>query len=285
MDKINTTAEALTYLYNISLNTSDFRFRGQAKSSWPLTPKIYRYNSFQRYQAIIHERDLMKFRPLNPNPPLTHTTFEIEWLMVCQHYDVPTRLLDWTSDILIALYFACADKTQIDEDGAIFICNKENYKQFSIYHDQIIKEQGLVFVNTNITNPRMRFQSGSFMLWGAAPLNNKSKESYDLWSYHEENNESDSLQKLIIPSKQKEKILNELNFIYALTEETVLLMNGYLEKTFLPNFNSLEDQLRLMTIYQTDSARLNEKEKRQARTYFKMDCENWLSNCISLSVY
>jgi len=285
MKNITSTAKALQYLYSISLNTSNLKFRGQANSGWPLTPTIYRYSDFKRYQAIIHERDLLKTRPLNSTPPLTHTSYEVEWLMVCQHYEVPTRLLDWTSDILIALFFACSDKGEADKDGALFICNQDNYPQFNLYHEKLIQEQELVFINTYIVNPRMRFQAGSFMLWGASPLNDKSKESYDLWEYHIQNNSEGFLKKLIIPKNFKNKILNELKLIYAISDDTVRLKNGYLEKTFSKQFKALKEQLRLTTFYQTNSDELTLEEKQKARTFFKIDCENWLGGCISLSKY
>lgn len=43
-----------------------------------------------------------------------------EWLCLMQHYDLPTRLLDWTENILIALYFAVNEEEYWQRDGVIF---------------------------------------------------------------------------------------------------------------------------------------------------------------------
>ena len=37
------------------------------------------------------------------------------WLCVMQHYRAPTRLLDWSENLLVALYFAVS--ADLDQDG------------------------------------------------------------------------------------------------------------------------------------------------------------------------
>src|SRR5205814_8948586 len=43
-----------------------------------------------------------------PQPYLINESFPLRCLSVMQHYGVPTRLLDWTTDFWTAVYFACA---------------------------------------------------------------------------------------------------------------------------------------------------------------------------------
>ncbi len=284
MKAINSISEAFHFLHSFPLNSSHLRFRGQSNLDWPLTPSIYRYLDFKRYQAIIHERDLLRERPPFPMPPMTYTTCEIEWLMACQHNGVPTRLLDWTSDILIALFFGCFDVDNLEKDGALFVCNHYDYPQFDLYHDKLIKEKQLSFVNTNLTNPKMRFQSGCFMLWGASPLDESSTESYDLWKYLSQNRNSIFFEKLMIPQKSKRKILKELNDIYAINDENIFVKGGN-NAINIGYFHVLRQKLRLMSLYQTNSGYLTPDERKIARSFFQIDCENWLRECIRLVDY
>ena len=160
-----------------------------------------------RYQTTVYEKFLLDCKPKKPFPPLTHTTYDLEWLMLCQHYGIPTRLLDWTMDILVALYFACASEENKDKDGALFVCNRNEYPAFSTYNKSAMEIQELTFVDTYILNPRMRIQSGTFMIWGHAALDENSIESYDLWEYIQKNNNEYFIKKITIPREAKQFIL------------------------------------------------------------------------------
>ncbi len=114
-------------------------FRGQSQSFGTLVPSFQRIFKQKRSvgAAQIIERDLIKtFRlhygklkdrtPQMPFPNVIDNGFDLRCLSVMQHYGVPTRLLDWTSDFWTAVYFACAgDPSQEAElwmyDRGIFV--------------------------------------------------------------------------------------------------------------------------------------------------------------------
>jgi len=96
-------------------------FRGQSQSYGTLVPSFQRVFRQKRSvgAAEIIERDLIKtFRKHYanlqgktvdmPTPDLIGEGYNLRCLSVMQHYGVPTRLLDWTSDFWTAVYFACA---------------------------------------------------------------------------------------------------------------------------------------------------------------------------------
>lgn len=280
--EIRSTADALSFLYSLSLNQSTFRFRGQANFSWTLQPYIYRFHDFKRYQTVDYESTVLQAKPPKAAPPLTHTTFDLEWLMVCQHYGVPTRLLDWSADILISLFFACSSEEELTSDGAVFICNQNDYPMFAAYNERAMETQELAFISTSIVNPRLRMQSGCFMLWGHAPLKDESTESYGLWQYHENRNDAHYLRKICIPRDVKKIILHQLKEIYAITNDSVFLKKWYLERRFGPKFEELKENARLMTLYKTDADLLTEEEEKRARSMFRIDCRNMIGNCINL---
>lgn len=101
-------------------------FRGHANKTWDLAPSISR----GRTNPIVDEFRFFKqfkqdaARVINDLP-----ADEWGWMFLMQHYGVPTRLLDFSENPLVALFFAVCE--QGDEDGSLIVIdpakwNKEN---------------------------------------------------------------------------------------------------------------------------------------------------------------
>ena len=83
---------------------NEWVFRGHSEKEWRLRPSVGRGDSYTPER----ERFLLdQFRRFAA-PYITSTELtDWDWLALAQHHGLPTRLLDWTSNSLVACFFAC----------------------------------------------------------------------------------------------------------------------------------------------------------------------------------
>lgn len=116
--EVNGTISDITAKLNdVATDFQSIWFRGQPNYKHKLIPSIFRQGpefGVALNEQCMHEEFIRRY----PDQSMKHRN-TYEWLTLMQHYGIPTRLLDWSSNLLISLYFCCIN--DIDNDGAIFV--------------------------------------------------------------------------------------------------------------------------------------------------------------------
>lgn len=90
-------------------------FRGVGCASYDLVPKIGRPGIETEHERRIFDHFVREATAYVGAVPSSNW----ELLALAQHHGLPTRLLDWTENPLVAAYFACQEDES--EDGAIYM--------------------------------------------------------------------------------------------------------------------------------------------------------------------
>jgi hypothetical protein len=95
-------------------------WRGQADKDWKLHPGVYRPNfpAKAEWERIQLENQLAQDFRVESAGLIEGSNEHDKLYFLEQHYGLPTRLLDWTTNPLAALFFVCLELEKVD--GALF---------------------------------------------------------------------------------------------------------------------------------------------------------------------
>lgn len=122
-EKVENVTKFLDKLTEIQKNKSDdteLFFRGHADKAYEAEPTIFRKNGNGERNLLKNEKHLFNDIITQCPEDFKDCQYTFEYLVKMQHYGLPTRLLDITSNALVALYFACCS-LQGDKDGQVLV--------------------------------------------------------------------------------------------------------------------------------------------------------------------
>lgn len=246
--------------------SSGLIFRGMSDKSWKLLPGIFREYPEEQKSSVVeggsysgkiysaHEYEILAHFRKESNGLLPHVSpkDDFTWLQYAQHYGVPTRLLDFTANPLVALYFCCQSESK--SDGVIWIINAITFENWSqdepicsdmgpdytreaiinsvmkkmrgeldcgeLQGESRYKKQRPVFFIPPYIDQRMSAQSSRFMLWGNKEVALEDMVTKENWMQllpdgitYRIANDQRFLAKIIIPFSCKHSIMQELDLL------------------------------------------------------------------------
>ncbi|MBL7739589.1 MAG: FRG domain-containing protein [Chitinophagaceae bacterium] len=113
-------------------------FRGHADGSWKLEPTLLRSKNLKNMRALFDQESAFFYDFINKAGHRIASKNSWHTLFTMRHHGVPTRLIDWTENLFVALYFALIDNPEQVKRPCIWVMdpsllNKKSPKQTGGY--------------------------------------------------------------------------------------------------------------------------------------------------------
>lgn len=242
--KIRCIKQLLREFESLQFTKGEYSFRGQVNADWPLTPTLLR--TFENNEPQIEASYL---KPLFHREylPFIFTIDPIGYLANCQHYGLKTRLLDFSRDFLIGLFFSCYDKNDeySNNDGKLTIIENKQFPLLKIQKQAVSTFQGQItednieifkarllnefpcIFEPMIKNPRIRIQDGLLILF---PFSKNDKNYLSLEDHIKNWNKSITedenkywIGHKLVDRRFKKYILKQLDEEFAINNQSVFI--------------------------------------------------------------
>ncbi|MCH7398191.1 FRG domain-containing protein [Belliella sp. DSM 107340] len=165
--RMDSLEEFVTFIERNPIDKNEFRlFRGQKHASWKLQSRLYREvmeanleQSFYEIEKRLFERFKKELDILKKD-----TSSNTEVLAYAQHYGLPTRLLDWSVNPLVSLWFAFSESAMGNFDRIVYTVLVQNWDKKYQDYENIFDTRNARFINPSnlFSDDRIYNQEGWF---------------------------------------------------------------------------------------------------------------------------
>lgn len=123
VENVKDFLDKLTEIQKSKSDNTELFFRGHADQAYEAEPTIFRKNGNGERNLLKNEKHLFNDMITQCPEDFKDCQYTFEYLVKMQHYGLPTRLLDITSNALVALYFACCSLNSENnyKDGQVLV--------------------------------------------------------------------------------------------------------------------------------------------------------------------
>jgi hypothetical protein len=176
----------------------DWIFRGHGSHRWKLAASAHRLADelgLASDEFVLLERQVLsEFKRRTRIFLQSRPVSDWEWIVIAQHFGLPTRILDWTENPLVALYFSIRDRKEASRDGVLFayrhgadaIDIESTINPFGIKQIELLRPPHL--------DQRVIAQQSVFTVEPTGLTKGSGRESSDLRYWHVSANHKDEIQ-------------------------------------------------------------------------------------------
>jgi hypothetical protein len=175
-------------------------FRGHSKISYKLLPSLARFENNHGTASEVEEVLVRLFRNNVVQYLSQRPVDDYELLAIAQHHGLPTRLLDWTYNPSVGLFFAAS--ANLDSDGEVIALHAPNRIDMDPQERQkspfelsrlwrfapttvirrLVAQEGLFTIHNQIDVPLDEYESPDFTIERITiPASSKKHFSYSLY--------------------------------------------------------------------------------------------------------
>jgi len=151
------------FIDRVANRPSKVLYRGESQRYPALAPKVARHplKGKDHFDLQKTEEYLLELFELHGMPHFETKPDKWNLIGLAQHHGLPTRLLDWTFNPAVALYFAV--RKHLDEDGYIYIMHYNYFVDTTKYPDPLSLDQVEVYYPPRY-HPRLTVQDSVFSI-------------------------------------------------------------------------------------------------------------------------